>query len=154
MIQIDYKVCTESGPRHAEGYRPAAGEIWADKLVLSQSYLLLGEEQYLSMFAEAYASAMHRMRLAGDFARFGWLVDVQVDTGAVSRVFISSLSAFWPGMQALVGAHAAQSPSLPPAIAWPGHVSGNVSGPDECEAEGTELWLCNKRLHPSMGLLC
>lgn len=62
------------------------------------------------MFTEAYAAAMHRMRLAGDFARFGWLVDVHVDTGAVSRVFISSLSAFWPGMQALVGAHAAARP--------------------------------------------
>lgn len=58
------------------------------------------------MFAEAYAAAMHRMRLAGDYARFGWLVDVHVETGAVSHVFISSLSAFWPGMQALVGAHA------------------------------------------------
>ena len=76
----------------------------AGRLRLLQSYLLLGEEQYLSMFAEAYVAAMTRMRLGGDYARFGWLVDVHVDTGAVSHVFISSLSAFWPGMQALVGA--------------------------------------------------
>ena len=69
-----------------------------------QSYLLLGEEQYLAMFAEAYVAAMYRMRLGGEFARFGWLVDVHIDTGAVSRIFVSSLSAFWPGMQALAGA--------------------------------------------------
>ena len=66
---------------------------------------------YLSMFAEAYGAAMLRMRLAGDFARFPWLVDVHVDTGAVSKVFISSLSAFWPGMQALIGTAACSAAS-------------------------------------------
>ena len=68
-----------------------------------QSYLLLGEEEYLGMFYRAYGAAMHRMQLAGNFAKLGWLVDVHIHSGALSRVFISSLSAFWPGMQALAG---------------------------------------------------
>jgi hypothetical protein len=28
-----------------------------------------------------------------------------MDTGALAKVFVSSLAAFWPGMQALIGAH-------------------------------------------------
>ena len=35
--------------------------------------------------------------------RYSWLVDVHMDTGALTKVFISSLAAFWPGMQALIG---------------------------------------------------
>lgn len=71
-----------------------------------QSYLLLGEEDYLGMFYTSYSAVMHRMRLAGTFAKMGWLVDVHIHSGTLSKVFVSSLSAFWPGMQALAGKQA------------------------------------------------
>lgn len=71
-----------------------------------QSYLLLGEEEYLGMFYTSYSAAKHRMRLAGTYAKMGWLVDVHIHSGTLSKVFISSLSAFWPGMQALAGKQA------------------------------------------------
>jgi len=46
--------------------------------------------------------------------RYSWLVDVHMETGALSKVFISSLAAFWPGMQALIG-----EPRPPPWSANP-----------------------------------
>lgn len=55
------------------------------------------------MFAESYASAMSTMRLVGEASKHGWLVDVHMGSGRLSRVWISSLAAFWPGMQALIG---------------------------------------------------
>ena len=39
----------------------------------------------------------------GEHAKYGWLVDVHMVSGRLSRIWISSLAAFWPGMQALIG---------------------------------------------------
>ena len=39
----------------------------------------------------------------GEHANYGWLVDVHMVSGRLSRIWISSLAAFWPGMQALIG---------------------------------------------------
>ena len=39
--------------------------------------------------------------------RYAFLLDVHMDSGRLSKPFVSSLGAFWPGMQALVGERAA-----------------------------------------------
>lgn len=57
------------------------------------------------MFAEMYTAAMRHLRPNDPgWAARGWLAEVEMHTGAVTRPWISSLSAFWPGLQALIGA--------------------------------------------------
>lgn len=68
-----------------------------------QAYLMFGDETSLTMYAEAHAAANATMRLVGELGRRGWLVDVHMATGQLSRVWVSSLAAFWPGLQALAG---------------------------------------------------
>lgn len=75
-----------------------------------QAYLLFGDEDYLAMFAKLYTSAMHglTLRLAADApggsaAPPPWLAHADMQTGKLSHPWISSLSAFWPGLQALAG---------------------------------------------------
>mmetsp|Transcript_9708 Transcript_9708/g.35555 ORF Transcript_9708/g.35555 Transcript_9708/m.35555 type:complete len:967 (-) Transcript_9708:92-2992(-) len=68
---------------------------------LLKAYLLFGEEDHLVMFAELYASVMGHMTPEGGR---GFIVDVNMDSGKPVRGFVSSLSAFWPGMQVLVSA--------------------------------------------------
>jgi hypothetical protein len=83
----------------------------------AQAYLLLGDEAYLRMFAQLYGAAMRHLRPTGSPgwpAGHGWLGEVHMHSGAVMRPWISSLSAFWPGLQALVGAHH-PPPSCTPA---------------------------------------
>ena len=64
--------------------------------VLGQAYLLLGDEEYLHMFAESYASAMHW--LASPLQP--WLTDADLRSGEQNaQLWVSSLSAFWPGLQ-------------------------------------------------------
>ncbi|CAL8470523.1 g10065 [Coccomyxa elongata] len=71
---------------------------------LLKAYLQFGEEEYLTMFAEMYAAAMRHLRPEDPgWAARGWLAEVDMHTGAVTRPWISSLSAFWPGLQALIG---------------------------------------------------
>ncbi|KAK9830164.1 hypothetical protein WJX72_010087 [[Myrmecia] bisecta] len=70
---------------------------------LLKAYLVFGDEAYLDMFTDVYTSAMAFMRLPGAWAAHGWLADVHMDTGRLARPWMSSLSAFWPGMQALAG---------------------------------------------------
>ena len=75
-----------------------------------QAYLLFGDEEYLIMFAKLYTSAMHglTLRLAAD-APAGtatpppWLAHADMQTGKLAHPWISSLSAFWPALQALAG---------------------------------------------------
>ena len=75
-----------------------------------QAYLLFGDVKYLEMFSTSYRAAMHGLKLhliAGAPADSPepppWLVDVHMDTGKLSQPWVSSLSAFWPGLQALAG---------------------------------------------------
>ncbi len=70
----------------------------------AQAYLMFGDEESLGMYAEAHAAANATMRLVGGLAARGWLVDVHMASGQLSRVWVSSLAAFWPGLQALIGA--------------------------------------------------
>jgi hypothetical protein len=46
---------------------------------------------------------MRHMRLPGAWAQAGWLADVSMDNGHLARPWVSSLGAFWPGMQVLAG---------------------------------------------------
>ena len=77
---------------------------------LLKAYLMFGDEQYLDWFAELYGSTMKYTQLPISFRGYSFLVDVQMDTGRLSRHFVSSLGAFWPAMQALIGE--------PMGIAW------------------------------------
>lgn len=105
-----WRVCEgvriRNGRDAAGGRQLAAGSgklLFDRSSTLLQAYLLFGDESFLDMFAEAYASAMGAMQLVGEYSQLGWLVDVHAGTGRISRVWISSLAAFWPGMQALIG---------------------------------------------------
>ena len=69
-----------------------------------KSYLLFGDEEYLEMFAGLYVAAMRHLRpKEPGWAAKGWLGEVHLHSGAVMRPWISSLSAFWPGLQATIG---------------------------------------------------
>ena len=61
-----------------------------------QAYLLLGDEEYLHMFTESYASAMHWLSSPLQ----PWLTDADLRSGEQNaQLWVSSLSAFWPGLQ-------------------------------------------------------
>ncbi len=75
-----------------------------------QAYLVFGEVEYLDMFSKVYISAMHGLRLKllasappDSPPPPPWLADADMDTGKLAQPWISSLSAFWPGLQALAG---------------------------------------------------
>lgn len=70
---------------------------------LLKSYLIFGDEEILSMFAQIYAAAMVHMQVNISGGTQYWLQDVQIHTGQRIHNFVSSLGSFWPGMQALVG---------------------------------------------------
>lgn len=70
---------------------------------LLKAYLSFGEEDYLTMFADAYGAAQANMALSPVVSGANWLVDVHMTTGRVLHPFISSLAAFWPGLQVLIG---------------------------------------------------
>ena len=64
-----------------------------------QAYLLFGSEDYLNMFTTVFVAAMRGLRRP-DMA---WLGDADMHMGkAHDHPWISSLSAFWPGMQVCV----------------------------------------------------
>ncbi|KDP40271.1 hypothetical protein JCGZ_02269 [Jatropha curcas] len=64
---------------------------------LLKAYLLFGDEEYLFIFQEAYAAAMHY--LFND----PWYVEVNMDSAAIVWPLFNSLQAFWPGLQVLAG---------------------------------------------------
>ncbi|KAL0022767.1 hypothetical protein WJX79_002551 [Trebouxia sp. C0005] len=77
---------------------------------LLKAYLVFGEVEYLDMFTKVYISAMHGLRLKllasappDSPPPPPWLADADMDTGKLAQPWISSLSAFWPGLQALAG---------------------------------------------------
>uniref|UniRef100_A0A061R9P2 alpha-1,2-Mannosidase n=2 Tax=Tetraselmis sp. GSL018 TaxID=582737 RepID=A0A061R9P2_9CHLO len=69
---------------------------------LIKAWLVFGDHEFLDMFADVYSSAMGHMRLP-EVLHHHWLVDVHMESGRLSKPWISSLGAFWPGMQALFG---------------------------------------------------
>ncbi|XP_074322190.1 alpha-mannosidase I MNS4 isoform X3 [Apium graveolens] len=64
---------------------------------LLKAYLLFGDEEYLYIFQEAYAAAMHY--LYND----PWYVEVNMNSAALVWPLFNSLQAFWPGLQVLAG---------------------------------------------------
>ncbi|MEW5301076.1 MAG: hypothetical protein WDW36_003957 [Sanguina aurantia] len=70
---------------------------------LLKAYLMFGDEKYLEMFASLYTSTMQYLKMPGTYRGYSFLVDVSMDTGRITKPYVSSLSAFWPGMQALIG---------------------------------------------------
>ncbi|KAJ8764569.1 hypothetical protein K2173_006441 [Erythroxylum novogranatense] len=64
---------------------------------LLKAYLLFGDDEYLFIFKEAYAAAMHY--LFND----PWYVEVNMDSAAIVWPLFNSLQAFWPGLQVLAG---------------------------------------------------
>lgn len=68
-----------------------------------KAYLLFGDEDYLEMFTDVYSSAMFHMFMPRTVNGYQWMFDADIDYGHLTRPWISSLSAFWPGMQALAG---------------------------------------------------
>jgi Glycosyl hydrolase family 47 len=67
---------------------------------LLKTYLAFGDESYLHMFAEQYAAAAAAMHLAPEERGLGWMYDVHMHSGGAVNRWLSSLSAFWPGLQA------------------------------------------------------
>ena len=56
------------------------------------------------MFSSLYVAAMRHLRPSEPgWAAKGWLGEVHLHNGIVTRPWISSLSAFWPGLQATIG---------------------------------------------------
>lgn len=70
---------------------------------LLKAYLAFGEPAYLEIFAEAYSAAQAQLALSPALNGFNWHVDVHMTTGRVLHPYVSSLAAFWPGMQVLIG---------------------------------------------------
>ena len=71
---------------------------------------MFGEAEYLDMFTMLYTSAMHGLRLkllptapADSPSPPPWLADADMDSGKLAHPWVSSLSAFWPALQALAG---------------------------------------------------
>jgi len=71
-----------------------------------QAYLMFGDRSYLDMFVTLYTSAMAHMRLPGLVGgprQASFLVDINMHSGRMAKVWVSSLGAFWPAMQVLAG---------------------------------------------------
>ncbi|KAF5837668.1 glycoside hydrolase [Dunaliella salina] len=70
---------------------------------LLKSYLMFGNLEHLQMFTELYGSVMQQLQPPSYLPGSAFLVSAHMDSGRLSRTFVSSLAAFWPAMQALVG---------------------------------------------------
>jgi hypothetical protein len=70
---------------------------------LLKMYLFSGEESYLHMFVEQYSAVQRGLQLPWEeHGAVPWLIAAHMHTGAaVSGSWLSSLSAFWPGLQVL-----------------------------------------------------
>jgi hypothetical protein len=95
-------ICTQTGSWTRSDASVGAG---ADSYYeyLLKMYLFSGNEGPLRMFAEQYAAVTRGLQLQWDEAgAVPWQVAVHMHTAAaVSGLWISSLSAFWPGLQVL-----------------------------------------------------
>ncbi|KAL8171206.1 hypothetical protein V2J09_023010 [Rumex salicifolius] len=64
---------------------------------LLKAYILLGDEEYLFIFQEAYRAAMRHLFTDP------WYVEVNMDSATIVWPIFNSLQAFWPGLQVLAG---------------------------------------------------
>ncbi|KAM0789813.1 hypothetical protein ACM66B_006664 [Microbotryomycetes sp. NB124-2] len=65
----------------------------------AKAFVLLGEEEYHRVWQDMYASVLRYVRSPDGF----WYRGVNMFTGQLASVFVDSLSAFFPGVQTLVG---------------------------------------------------
>lgn len=70
---------------------------------LLKAYLMFGDKEYLEMFVDLYSSNRAYSALSEAVGGMMWPVDVHMTSGQVMSPFISSLAAFWPGMQVMAG---------------------------------------------------
>ena len=70
---------------------------------LLKAYLMFGEVEYLDMFVDLYSSNRAYSALSEVVNGMVWPVDVHMTSGRVTSPYISSLAAFWPGMQVMAG---------------------------------------------------
>lgn len=70
---------------------------------LLKAYLMFGDKEYLEMFVDLYSSNRAHSALSEAVGGMVWPVDVHMTSGRVVNPFISSLAAFWPGMQVMAG---------------------------------------------------
>ncbi len=54
-------------------------------LLLHQAYLMFGDEEYLEMFLDIYASTMRYLQLPINIRNCSFLVDVHMDSGEARR---------------------------------------------------------------------
>eukprot|EP01128_Nolandella_sp_AFSM9_P007487 TRINITY_DN4116_c0_g1_i1.p1 TRINITY_DN4116_c0_g1~~TRINITY_DN4116_c0_g1_i1.p1 ORF type:complete len:811 (-),score=100.07 TRINITY_DN4116_c0_g1_i1:47-2479(-) len=64
---------------------------------LLKSYVYFGDPEYFIKFAEAYQGVESFMKVNG------WYVPVDYITGRPRYFYVDSLSAFWPGLQVMIG---------------------------------------------------
>ena len=68
---------------------------------LLKTYLVFGDEAYLEMFVDQYASAQRHMAAHSTWHGFSWLLDIHMTKLSAIKGWVSSLSAFWPALQVL-----------------------------------------------------
>eukprot|EP00892_Ulva_mutabilis_P000688 jgi/Ulvmu1/1061/UM105_0020.1 len=73
---------------------------------LLKVYLIFGDEWYLEMFVDQYVRVQRYMAVPESWNGFNWILDVHMSSGRVARSTVSSLAAFWPGMQVSIGLEA------------------------------------------------
>lgn len=66
---------------------------------LLKTYLVFGDERYLGMFAEQYTRVQRFMAVPGRWRGAAWVLDVSMGGLGALKQWVSSLSAFWPGVQ-------------------------------------------------------
>ena len=64
---------------------------------LIKAYVMFGDDEYYRMFSDAYVAVMRY------YHDDGWYHEAHLNTGVATHVQATSLQAFWPGMQTLIG---------------------------------------------------
>ena len=83
---------------------------------LLKGHVLYGcdDSEWLAMFEAAYQATARQLRVRSEETGLVWHLEVSMDKGAASvhTRYVSSLSAFWPGLQVLAGDTAAAAASF------------------------------------------
>lgn len=66
---------------------------------LLKMFLIYGDEEYLGMFVEQYVGVQREMAVPAPLSGLSWVLDVHMSSGRAQAQRVSSLAAFWPGMQ-------------------------------------------------------
>lgn len=70
---------------------------------LLKAYLSFGDQEYLDMFTDVYASIQAYASLSEGVNGMVWPVDIHMTSGRIINPYVSALGAFWPGLQSLSG---------------------------------------------------